>query len=544
MTMATTHYVKNIGNMLTDTARVRPDVAGLIHGDKSWSWAELERFANGLAVGLQELGVVPGDRVAIKSANSREMFESMYGIVRTGAVYVPIGSHSSTFEVSQMLDICDARVLIFDNAHGIDLAEIARNRPQLKAIIGIDPAQAAEGVSVLSYSELVEQHRNAPTVSVPVQYDDICWQNFTSGTTGIPKSGMNSHGGLNYMLMNVLATMMPGANWNDSTLAVAPIGHGTGTMTTACTMVGAATVLTTSSRMDVAECWDLIQRHRISVLFAVPTILMRLLRHEGFTKDMAGPLKHVRCGAAPMSRTDLDFAVECLGSAFIRSYGAVEHVGAGTLFRPADEPDYTGEGEDPRDSIGCPRPGTEIGILDEEMRQVPLGEVGEFCLRGSGVFAGYFNNQKATDEAFAGGWYHTGDLARIGSNGFIYLSGRKKEMFKSGGLQISPNEVQNELAKHPAVEEAHLVSVPDSDFGEVGVAAVRLRPDGAATEGELIAFIRSRLAHYKQPRRIFFLTEIPRSANGKVPKPMLRDFLYDNGFLTRGMDVAKYEGRQ
>lgn len=537
-------YVKNIGNMLTDTARVRPQVAGLVQGDRSWSWAELERFANGLAAALQELGVVPGDRVAIKSRNSRELFESMYGIVRTGAVYVPVSSHASTFEVAQMLDVCDARVLILDTAAGIDLAEIARNRPQLKALIAIDEGEAVEGLSIHSYAEIVERHRDAPTVAVPVRYDDICWQNFTSGTTGVPKSGMNSHGGLNYMLLNVLATMMPGANWTDSTLAVAPIGHGTGTMTTACTMVGAATILTTSARMDVSECWELIGKHRISVLFAVPTILMRLLRHEGFRPEMARPLKHVRCGAAPMSRTDLDFAVECLGSAFIRSYGAVEHVGAGTLFRPADEPEYTGDGEDPRDSIGAPRPGTEIGIMDEEMRQVPLGEVGEFCLRGAGVFAGYFNNPKANEEAFSQGWYRTGDLARIGFNGFIYLSGRRKEMFKSGGLQISPNEVQNELARHPSVEEAHLVSVPDSDFGEVGVAAVRLRPGAAATEGELIAFIRERLAHYKQPRRIFILTEIPRSANGKVPKQLLRDFLHDNGFLIRGRDVAKYEGRQ
>lgn len=530
-------YVRNIGNALTDTARARPHARALVHGDQVWSWSQIEAYANSLAAGLLSLGVQHGERVAIRSGNSRQMFESMYGIVRTGAVYVPISAHASTAETIQMLNICDARVLIAEGLSVTELAEIRANCPTVTTIVTLDAGVAADFV----YDALLADHMGAPTVDLPTRADDICWQNFTSGTTGVPKSGMNSHGGLNYMLLNVIATMMPGADHRDATLAVAPLGHGTGTITTACTMCGAATILTSSARMDVEECWRLIDAHRVSILFSVPTILMRLLRHPSCTPQVTQHLRHVRCGAAPMSRTDLDIAVAHLGAAFIRSYGAVEHVGAGTIYRPANEMHAAPlNGDDPLDSIGLPRPGTEIGFLDDDGQPVAPGEAGEMCLRGPGVFFGYYNNPEANAAAFHQGWYRTGDIGRMGANGFIYLVGRKKEMFKSGGLQISPNEVQNELAKHPAVLEANLVSLPDSDFGEVGVAAVLLHPGQTVAEGELIAWIRERLAHYKAPRRIFILDLLPRSANGKVPKPLLRDFLYERGLIERGRDVAKF----
>jgi acyl-CoA synthetase (AMP-forming)/AMP-acid ligase II len=436
-----------------------------------------------------------------------------------------------------MVSHSGAKVMIAREEH---LEEALKAQQELKGnldiiVIGSAPFPDGAGKRWYRHADLVRKHKDAPTVSVAVDRDDICWQNFTSGTTGVPKGGMNSFGGLYFALLNRLAEVTPGLGINDRFLCMAWIGHGTGTMTANCTMVGCPMVIPESVSLDPELCWDLIEKHGISTTFTVPTILMRLLRHERANKADCSKLKHIVVTGAAIAAADLDLAVQKLGHALVQYFGAVEAVGGGTVTRPADY-----KSDDPaRFTIGYARLGNDVMIADEHMKPVPVGEVGEICLRGPGMFRGFYGNQEATDAVFKGGWYLTGDLATGDEAGRLYIAGRKKEMFKSGGLQVYPIEIQNLLSKHDAVEEAHLVNVPDSDLGEIGVAVVKLKSGVAVSERDLIEHLNQRLARFKLPRRVFFTDDLPRSANGKVPKKLLLEKLTVEGLITAGKDVAR-----
>jgi fatty-acyl-CoA synthase len=531
------NFVPNIGNALTNTARRFGNRIGLTHGSRSWTWMELERGANALAAALVELGVGLGVRVAVEGHNCREFYEAMYAIVRTGGVYVPVNPRSSVAEVVQMVIHADAKVFIVRDEHFEEALKTQQALGGKLDVIVIGDAPLPEGATSRWYrhADLVKKHQDAPTVSVAVDRDDICWQNFTSGTTGAPKGGMNSFGGLYFALLNRLAEVTPGLGVDDRFLCMAWIGHGTGTMTAANTLVGCPMVIPESVSFDPGLCWDLIEQHGITSTFTVPTILMRLLRHERAATADVSRLRHIVVTGAAIAAADLDFATERLGRALVQYFGAVEAVGAGTCIRPADY-----DRDDPsRLSIGFPRLGCDLMIADENLNRMPAGEIGEICLRGPGVFRGFYNNQEATSAVFNDGWYLSGDLGYSDADGRIYIAGRKKEMFKSGGLQVYPIEIQNHLLTHEAVEEAHLISLPDSDLGEIGVAVVKLKPGAIADEHGLIEHLNGRLARYKLPRRVFFADDLPRSANGKVPKKLLVEMLIAQGHIKEGQDVAR-----
>ena len=531
------NYVPNIGNALTNTARRYGGQIGLTHGDVSWTWQELESGANALAAALVELGIGLGDRVAIEGHNCREFYEAMYAITRAGGVYVPVNPRSSVAEVIQMVSRADAKVFIVRAEH---LEEALRAQQELTGnldVILIGDAAWPEGAGNRwhRHDDLVKKHWNATTVSVAVDRDDICWQNFTSGTTGVPKGGMNSFGGLYFALLNRLAEVTPNLGTDDRFLCMAWIGHGTGTMTAANTLVGCPMVIPESASLDPELCWDLIEKHGITSTFTVPTILMRLLRHERAATADCSHLKHIVVTGAAIPAADLDLATEKLGSALVQYFGAVEAVGAGTCIRPSEY-----NRDDPaRFSVGFPRLGCDAMILDDKLKPLPAGDIGEICLRGPGIFRGFYANAEATGAVFDDGWYLSGDLGYKDEAGRIYIAGRKKEMFKSGGLQVYPIEIQNHLSKHEAVEEAHLISLPDSDLGEIGIAVVKLKAGASAEERELIQHLNERLARFKLPRRIFFADELPRSANGKVPEKLLIEMLEADGLIRAGQDVAR-----
>lgn len=536
LSVAMKNYVPNIGNALTNTARRYSSRIGLTHGDASWTWSELEEGANALAAALVDLGVGRGDRVAIEGHNCREFFEAMYAITRTGGVYVPVNPRSSVAEVVQMVSHADAKVFIVRDEHLEEALLAQAERGGDLDVIVIGSAAFPDRVERwYRHGDLVAKFRGAPTVSVAVDRDDICWQNFTSGTTGVPKGGMNSFGGLYFALLNRLAEVTPGLGIDDRFLCMAWIGHGTGTMTAANTLVGCPMVIPASVSLDPELCWDLIEQHGITSTFTVPTILMRMLRHERAASADCSRLKHIVVTGAAIAAADLDLATEKLGRALIQYFGAVESVGAGTCIRPAEY-----ERDNPaRLSVGFSRLGCDALIADENLEPMALGEIGEICLRGPGIFRGFYANAEATAAVFKDGWYLSGDLGYRDADGRIYIAGRKKEMFKSGGLQVYPIEIQNHLSKHEAVEEAHLISLPDSDLGEIGVAVVKLKPGAAIEERALIDHLNERLARFKLPRRIFFADDLPRSANGKVPKKLLVEMLMAGGLLQEGQDVAR-----
>lgn len=533
--------VSNIGNILSRTARLRPDDIGLFQAEHQWTWRELEESANALAEALVQLGIGKSDRVMVQCSNNRYLFESMYAITRTGAVYIPLNARATAFETVQMANLCAAKAMIVSDLCAEKAEAACEGSDHLEQIIitaAIPKLPQDSKVNWHVYADLTAQYAGADTVEVDVDFDDICWLSFTSGTTGTPKGALTSHGTMAFVLNNRIADILPGIDHTHSTLAIGPLTHGTGTLTTVNTLASAKTVMLSGPSMNEEECWQLIEKHQITSLFTVPTILMRLLKHPSAEQYNHKSLRHVIYAGAPITQADQRFAMEKLGKVLVQYFGAAEFLGAGTVLYP----DMHGFDESnpmtPTGSIGVARRGTDLVIMDAEMNQLPVDKVGEICLRGPGVFDGYYNNPEANAEVFEKGWYRTGDLGRMNDRGFIYIAGRIKEMYKSGGLQVYPNETQNHLAEHPAVDEAHVVSFPDSEWGEIGVAVLTLKKDHEASEDELKDFIQNRLARYKLPKRIFIWDEIPKSPNGKVPKKLLIDTLYERGLVKQGEDVS------
>jgi acyl-CoA synthetase (AMP-forming)/AMP-acid ligase II len=293
---------------------------------------------------------------------------------------------------------------------------------------------------------------------------------------------------------------------------------------------GAATVLLPSEKMDLEQVWQLIERHRVSNLFTVPTIVKLLVEHPAVDRCDHSSLKFVIYAGAPMYRADQRLALRKLGPVLVQYFGLGEVTGNITVL-PRHM--HSADDADPNANIGScgrPRTGMEVAILDAEGRPLPAGEVGEICCRGPAVFAGYHDNPEATARALRGGWFHTGDLGRLDARGLLYITGRESDMYISGGSNVYPRECEDLLLEHPGVAEVAVLGVPDRTWGEVGVAVVVRREGSAPVTGdELLAFLDGRLARYRWPRQFVFWEALPKSGYGKITKKDVRALLYERG---------------
>lgn len=532
--------VMNLGMILNRTARLWPQRIGVIRGDEQWTWGELERNANAIAHALLELGIRKGERVLVQCPNDRYIYESHYAVTRTGGVYTPLNFRSSTHETVDMARRARAKVLIC-HPDQVDKAMAAvAGSPLLTNVIVAGSRQSLpQGTHARwqDYDELAARFADRPLVNVAVDHDDAVWHGFTSGTTGVPKGSVMSHGRLAYCLIGRIADVMPGLDHTHATLIIGPLSHGSGTTATCNTMKAAKIVMLGTAKFDEEECWRLIERHRITSIFTVPTILMGLVKHPAKDRYDRSSLRHVIYAGAPLPRADQKLALEAFGPILAQYYGLAENMGTTSVLHPGMHSAEDDEPDAPVGSCGVARTLMEVAVMDENMRELPPGEIGEICTRGAGNFWGYHDMPEETARTLVGGWLRSGDLGRMDERGFLFIAGRSKEMYKSGGLQVYPNETEGVLARHPAVDEAHVVSFPDGKWGEIGVALVKRKPGACVTEGELIDYVAEFLARYKLPRRVFFLDAIPRIDNGKVPKQLLREELYRRKLVTEGSDI-------
>jgi acyl-CoA synthetase (AMP-forming)/AMP-acid ligase II len=519
--MPGTATAANLGRLLTQTARRLPDAPALVWRDRMWTFAELDARVDRLAAALRGLGVGKGDRVLVHARNSNRMFESMWACFKVGAVWVPTNFRLTPAEVSY-LGASSRAVVMLRDAGFRDHAEAVRAAsPHLRHVVAMDDDRMA---GELAYEALLVA--NAPTLpdaEAPVAYDDPCWFFYTSGTTGRPKAAVLTHGQMSFVVTNHLADLMPGTTERDASLVVAPLSHGAGIHQLAQVARGAVTVLTGGDRLDPAEAWALIERHRVSNMFTVPTILTALVRHPAVDAHDHSSLRHVIYAGAPMYEADQAEALAKLGPCLVQYFGLGEVTGNITVLRPdMHTPANAG-------SCGVARTGMEIAILAEDGARLPPGAVGEICVRGPAVFAGYFENEDANRRAFAGGWFHTGDLGRMDARGFLWITGRASDMYISGGSNVYPREAEEAILTHPAVAEVAVVGVPHPRWGEAGIACVVARDGMAVTEQAILVHLRDRIAKYKQPLRVVVWDALPRSGYGKVPKTLVKARLAAEG---------------
>jgi acyl-CoA synthetase (AMP-forming)/AMP-acid ligase II len=340
---------------------------------------------------------------------------------------------------------------------------------------------------------------------------------------------MLTHGQMAFVVTNHLADLLPGLDEHGASLVVAPLSHGAGIHLLANVARGAPSILLPEDRFDAEAAFALIERHRVTNLFTVPTILTALAHSPAAARHDHASLRHVIYAGAPMYRADQQAALRVFGPRCLTQYfGLGEVTGAITVLRP-DQHSLADDARFPLGSCGMPRTGMELGILDASGRRLGPEATGEICVRGPAVFAGYFENDDANARAFAGGWFHTGDLGRLDARGFLHITGRASDMYISGGSNVYPREVEEAILTHPAVAECAVVGLPHPKWGEAGVACVVPRPGERLDAAALLAHLAPRLARYKQPLRVVVWETLPKSGYGKVPKTMLRQRLAAEG---------------
>jgi fatty-acyl-CoA synthase len=516
--------VMNLAHMLTQNARRHGDRAGFVWGDKSWTWREIDAEVSALAAALAARGIAKGDRILVHSKNGEEMFWSMFAAFRLGAVWVPTNFRLMPDEVAYLATASGAKAFL---CHG-DFPDHANavSGPAFTWRIGADGTFGERTVR-----EAIAAHAGAKVDNAAVEHDDPCWFFFTSGTTGRSKAAVLTHGQMAFVVTNHLADLTPGTTEQDASLVVAPLSHGAGVHQLMQTARGATTILLPTERFDIPEAYRLIETHRVSNLFTVPTILKMMVEHPAVEKFDHSSLRYVIYAGAPMYREDQKAALQKLGKVIVQYFGLGEVTGNITVF-----PASLHEEEDgPQARIGTcgfERTGMQVSIQDDNGRELKPFETGEICVIGPAVFAGYYDNPEANAKAFRDGWFRTGDLGHMDEEGFVYITGRASDMYISGGSNIYPREIEEKILTHPAVGEVAVLGVPDAMWGEVGVAVCVAR-EGAkpVSEAEMAAFLSPKVPRYKMPKRFFFWDALPKSGYGKIPKRLVRDELEARGLL-------------
>jgi fatty-acyl-CoA synthase len=518
--------VMNLAHMVTQNARRHGDRPGFIWKDRSWTWREVDDLVSALAAALAARGIVKGDRILVHSKNCDEMFWSMFAAFRLGAVWVPTNFRLMPDEVTYLATASGAKAFL---CHGDfpDHAAAAAN-PALQFVWRI----GEEGTfGERSVAEAIAAHAGERIENIAVEHDDPCWFFFTSGTTGRSKAAVLTHGQMAFVVTNHLADLTPGVTEQDASIVVAPLSHGAGVHQLMQAARGVPTILLPSEKFDIAEAFRLIEKHRVSNLFTVPTILKMMVEHPAVDQFDHSSLRHVIYAGAPMYREDQKLALKKLGAVLVQYFGLGEVTGNITVLPPALH--------DPEDgpharigTCGFERTGMQVSIQDDQGRELKPFETGEICVIGPAVFAGYYDNPEANAKAFRDGWFRTGDLGHMDEEGFIYITGRASDMYISGGSNIYPREIEEKILTHPAVGEVAVLGVPDPFWGEVGVAVCVAR-EGASpvSEAELAAYLAPKVPRYKMPKRFFFWDALPKSGYGKIPKRLVRDELEARGLL-------------
>ncbi|MEZ5820268.1 MAG: acyl-CoA synthetase [Xanthobacteraceae bacterium] len=525
--------VMNLAYMLTQNARRHGGRTGFVWGDRSFTWREIEAKVNALAAALAARGIAKGDRILVHSKNCDEMFWSMFAAFRLGAVWVPTNFRLMPDEVAYLATASGAKGFLCHGDFPDHATAVKEASPALAFIWRIgDTGSFGER----SLEEAIAAHADARIEEARVDYNDPCWFFFTSGTTGRSKAAVLTHGQMAFVVTNHLADLMPGTYENDASLVVAPLSHGAGVHQLVQAARGVPTILLPTEKFDIAEAYRLIETHRVSNIFTVPTILKMLVEHPAADKYDHSSLRYVIYAGAPMYREDQKAAIAKLGGVLVQYFGLGEVTGNITVLPPALH--------DPEDgpharigTCGFERTGMQVSIQDDNGRELKPHETGEICVIGPGVFAGYYDNPEANAKAFRDGWFRTGDLGHVDEEGFVYITGRASDMYISGGSNIYPREVEEKILTHPAVGEVAVLGVPDPFWGEVGIAVCVAR-EGAkpVSEAELAAFLAPKVPRYKMPKRFFFWDALPKSGYGKVPKRMVRDELEARGLLA---DLAR-----
>ena len=501
--------METIGDTLAHQARVQPDNFALTVGDRMLTWRELDARANRAANALLALGAKHGDRVLMLCGNSIEFVETWYGLAKIGCLSAPIMPRSVASEIAFIGNRLRARFVVAEADSAPILRELGGQIGSIEATIGIG---AGHGLTHDYETLLADADASEPAVAV--RPDDHLTTKFTSGTTGLPKGCVRSH--RNFVMSAAMMLMEIPLREDDSSLIANPLAAGMAVWQLAI-MVQKGVRIVMQPRFEPAEYLALITRHRPSLLYMMDTMMRRCFTLPQFSDT---DLSCVRLyhGAASSDVIDTLRGHPTWRGGFSFGYASSEAGGLVSFRKPEhyrmalEEPERWGH---LIDTAGKEGPLTRIECLDDDLKPAPTGEIGELAISGPSVFKGYWEQPEETAKVLRGGWLLTGDLAFKDKDGFLFIRGRKREMIKTGGVNVYPAEIEPVLASHPKIAEAAVIGVPDREWGEKVVACVVAK--SPCTEAEVIDFCRDKLASFKRPKNVVFLPELPMRA-GKVVK--------------------------
>lgn len=499
-----------------------PQRTAVVCGKERFTYAQFAGRVGRLAGALRKLGIQPGDRVAFLSTNCHRLLEAYYGVLEAGAVLLPLNIRLSTHELAYILNDAGARVLFVQN-HFHELVESFH--PELssvKVFYSLDAQPDEHWLTQQDYETLLAEAPPLRRDIMDVDENSLAELFYTSGTSAEPKGVMLTHRNIYLHAHNTglgLTTEKDAVE-----LHTIPMFHANGWgVPHFLTLLGGKHVML--QRFDPVEIFRLIETERVNYCSLVPAMATALVNCPERSKYDLGSLRRINIGGAASSPTLVREVEETLGGTCFSGYGLTET--SPVLSISLLKADISPEGEQRfirQAMTGYAMPGVELRVVDSKDHDVPRDgkSIGEIIARSDGVMQGYWQQPEATEQAMRGGWFHTGDMAVWGDDGYLLVVDRKKDIIISGGENISSLEVEKTILAHPAVMEAAVIPVPDKTWGEVAKALVVLRPNQRAGEIELIEHCRSLLAHYKCPRSVEFLDSLPKTGTGKILKRDLR----------------------
>ena len=499
--------------MLSHGAGRYPENVAVVFRDVSLTYRELEALTNRFARALTRLGVGKGARVCLLTTNCPEYVVAFYAIARVGAVASPMNPSYREREIEYQLNDTEA-VAVVVHADLVPLVETVRARTRhLRHVIVIGPDASP---TARSFAELIADESPAPPPRVEIHEDELVALPYSSGTTGLPKGVMISH--KNLVTNNIQFVACIRLRDSDRLMLFLPFYHIYGTMLMgAAVHTGATCVL--MERFEPVECMQLVQRHRVTLFFVVPPVILMLSNWPELAKYDLSSLRLTMVGAAPVAPELSRRFRQLTGVPVLQGYGMTE-ASPLTHLNPVHD-----ERLNVLDSAGLVAHDTEHRVVDIETGERVLGpgEIGEICIRGPQIMRGYWKAPEATAAALREGWYYSGDIGCVDERGYLYIRDRKKEMIKFKGFGIAPAEIEALLVEHPAVADAAVIGKPHPEAGEIPKAFVVRKPGQVLTAADVVAFVKGRLANYKIPGEVEFVDAIPKTPSGKILRRVLKE---------------------
>lgn len=506
-----------LGELVARNGRKFPNKEAVVFGDTRLTYSQFNARINRLAQALLDMGIGKADKVALLMFNCHQYLEAYLALCKIGALAVPLNFRLHPEEITYVTNNADAVAFIMGATFVDTIKGIQGNLPQVKQYISVTD-QPVEGM--LHYETLLQKYPDEEPL-VLVDDDDPAFIFYTAGTTGRPKGAVLTH--KNQVMMWTLATWTVTSEPGVGDLSLfracspAPLFHMAAFGYCMAHLLMGATVVLPTQMFNPQEVLQIIEREKIESILLIPAMANFLLAMPDLDKYDTSSLKVWISGASVLpTETRKRFMERFPKVKIFDCFGQTESTGIVSILRPSDA-------ERKHASVGKALPFIEIRVVDDEDRDVPVGEAGEAIYRGPNMTKEYYNNPEATAQALRGGWFHSGDLVRQDEEGFLYIVDRKTDMIVSGGENIYPAEVEDVLYKHPKILEAAVIGVHDDQWGESVKAIVVPKRGETLTEEEVIEFCKQNLASYKKPKSVDFVDALPRNPAMKVLKTALRE---------------------